>query len=359
MNITFADRLNTILLNLRYAFRPHKPLLTLRLIGAVLRSWVLRKPPLRYVDFAVDFACNLRCEHCFAQALVDQDRPTMSPDDYRNVAKQAMAMGTINFSFQGGEPLLCNRLPDIIRACSPDKNLISVTTNGTLLTLDRLDQLRRIGVDILTISLDSSIPEEHDAFRGVPGSFDRTVAGVDRALRCGFRVTIGTVVTHDSLRGKGISGLIDFAKSRNILLYLILPVPAGNWIAESAMLLTEDDLAYIDQLTRECPLIRTDLQANLGPHGCGAAKEILYLTPYGDVLACPFMHIAFGNALHTPLADIRKDMLTLPWLKHYHQSCLVSSDEEFIAEHLSKTFAAPKLPMPARDAFPKMQEKRS
>lgn len=351
MNTSIADRLNTILLNLRYAFRPHKPLLTLRLVGAVLRSWILGKPPLRYVDFAIDFACNLRCAHCFAQALIDPERQIMSPDDYRSVAQQAMALGTVNFSFQGGEPLLSKKLPDIIRACSPRKNLISVTTNGTLLTQDRLNQLRILGVDILTVSLDSSIAAEHDSFRGVPGSFERTVAGIDRALRSGFRVTIGTVVTHDSLREAGISGLIDFAKSRNVLLYLILPVPAGNWLAESSMLLTPDDLDYIDRLTRECPLIRTDLQANLGPRGCGAAKEILYLTPYGDVLACPFMHISFGNALRTPLADIRRDMLAQPWLDHYHESCLVSSDEEFIRKHLSRTFTAPQLPMSARDAF--------
>ena len=57
----------------------------------------------------------------------------------------------------------------------------------------------------------------------------------------------------------------------------------------------QDDLDYIDRLTEQSPYIRTDFQANLVSYGCGAAKEILYLTPYGDVLVCPFMHISFGN----------------------------------------------------------------
>jgi len=351
MNIFLKDKWTKTLLNLRYAFRVHKPILTLRLFYAVFSTWILRRPPLRYVDFAIDFACNLRCEHCFAVALIDSNRSKMKPKDYRYVAKQAMALGTVNFSFQGGEPLLCRDLPDIIRACSPHKNLISVTTNGTLLTQEKLKTLRSMGVDILTISLDSSIAEEHDSFRGVPGSFERTVAGIDRALEHGFRVTIGTVVTHNSILKKGIQGLISFTKSRKILLYFILPVPAGKWISENDMMLTTEDLDYIDKITGECPLIRTDLQANLGPSGCGAAKEILYLTPYGDVLPCPFMHIEFGNALRTPLADIRKSMLDNPWLNHYHNRCLVSSDQKFVGEHLARTFTASHLPMPAEQAF--------
>lgn len=352
MATRIADRVSKTLHNLRYAFRPGKPLLTLRLAAAVLKSWLLGRPPLRYVDFAIDFACNLRCEHCFAQALIDEGRRQMTPADYAHVARQAMAMGTVNFSFQGGEPLLCKELPDIVRACSPHKNLISVTTNGTLLTAERLDMLRDIGVDILTVSLDSSIASEHDSFRGVPGSFQKTVAGVDRALARGFNVTLGTVVTHATLHGPGLAGLIDFAKDRRVLLYLILPVPAGNWLAEQSMLLTAEDLAFIDRLTAECSYIRTDFQANLGPYGCGAAKEILYLTPYGDVLPCPFMHIAFGNALATPLAEIRARMLAVPQLGRYHDKCLVSTDQEFIDRHLSKTFSEPRLPMPAERAFP-------
>ncbi|MDR3641685.1 MAG: radical SAM protein [Humidesulfovibrio sp.] len=348
---TFADKLSKNLLNLRYAFRPGKPLLTLRLAAAVLKSWILGRPPLRYVDFAIDFACNLRCDHCFAQALIDPARTRMTPQDYRAVARQAMAMGAVNFSFQGGEPLLCSELPEIIKACSPHKNLISVTTNGTLLTQDRLEQLKALGVDILTVSLDSSIAAEHDSFRGVPGSYERTVAGVDRALAAGFRVSLGTVVTHASLRGPGLAGLIKFARDRGLLLYLILPVPAGKWMAASSMMLTQEDEGYVDELTRESPFIRIDFQANLGGYGCGAAKEILYLTPYGDVLPCPFMHISFGNARTELLAEIRAKMLANRYLDHYHGKCLVSTDAQFIKEHLSRTFTAGRLPMPAEQAF--------
>jgi hypothetical protein len=136
------------------------------------------------------------------------------------------------------------------------------------------------------------------------------------------------------------------------LLYLILPVPAGRWIENREMLLTADDLEYIDGLTRSTPYVRTDFQANFGPHGCGAVKEILYLTPYGDVLACPFIHISLGNIFEESIAAIRARALQNPYFADYHPKCLASTDAEFIDKYLSKTFAAQQRPIPWHDAFP-------
>ncbi len=343
--------LSAFALNVRYAFRLRKPRLTARLARAVLQTKLTGRAPLRYVDFAINQACNLRCEHCFAKALQSPDRPTMTVDDYARVARECMAMGTVNFSFQGGEPLLSPELPDIIRACRPERNVISVTTNGTLLSPEKVRQLRSWGVDILTVSLDSAIAAEHDAFRGLPGALEKTLAGIDRALAAGLRVTIGTVVTHDSLVSEGFRGLVDYASRKKTLLYCILPVPAGNWKANTDILMTREDLSRIEALTSKNPFVRTDLQANFGPRGCGAAKEILYLTTHGDVLPCPFMHIGFGNALREPMAVIRDRMLQNRYLKTYWPECLVATDRGFIDRHLSRTFDAPCLPMPAEDAF--------
>ncbi|MBM4143964.1 MAG: radical SAM protein [Lentisphaerae bacterium] len=343
--------LREFVLNFRVAFRPRKPRLVLRLAAAVLRSVAPRRPGLRYVDFAVDFACNLRCAHCFATALAQPGRRRMTPADYARVAGEAMNLGAVNFSFQGGEPLLFAQLEDVVRACRPERNLISVTTNGTLLDDAGVARLKRMGADIVTVSLDSSIAAEHDRFRGAPGTFAKTMDGIGRARRAGLAVTLGTVVTHQNLRSAGVSGLLRLARETRVLLYVILPVPAGRWADDRDMLLTEDDLRYIDRLTRQSPYVRTDFQANLGPRGCGAAKEILYLTPYGDVLACPFLHIALGNVFEEPLAAIRARALRNPYFARYHERCLASTDEEFIARHLSRTFGAPQLPIPWSAAF--------
>ena len=342
---------NEFFINMKYAFRPHKPKLVGRLIKTVVQSYLLGRVPLRYVDCALDFACNLKCRHCFAESLKDPARKKLSVEDYRNIALQCMKLGAVNFSFQGGEPLLLDNLAEIIGAFEPSRNVISVTTNGTLLNKKKIIELKKIGVDILTISLDSSIAQEHDAFRGAEGSFKKTMDGLYLALKNGLRVTLGCVVTHQTLRSKGVQGLVDLAQQLNVLLYLILPVPAGRWEGQRQILLTRDDLLYIDELLQKFCYLRTDFQANLGGHGCGAVKEILYITPYADVLACPFVHISLGNCLEEPIALIRERALTNPYFATYHDKCLASTDEEFIEKFLSKTFQAKRLPLAWNEAF--------
>ncbi|MEW5719973.1 MAG: radical SAM/SPASM domain-containing protein [Chloroflexota bacterium] len=346
------SRVSEFALNLRYAFRPNKPRLFFRLAGAVIKSYVFRRPPLRYVDFAIGFACNLKCEHCFATALQQPARRRMAVDDYARVARECMSLGAVNFSFQGGEPLLFHNLGEIIAACQPSRNVISVTTNGTLLTEERVAELKRWGVDILTISLDSADAAEHDRFRGAAGSFEKTMAGIRLALAQGLRVTLGTVVTHQTVRSEGIRALARLAQELRVVLYFILPVPAGRWTDNRAMFLTPDDLAFVENWTRQSRYLRTDFQANLGNYGCGAVKEILYLTPYGDVLACPFLHIALGNIFDQPVATIRARALQNRYFAVYHQKCLASTDEEFIEKYLSKTFDAAALPLRWDLVFP-------
>ncbi|MBU0951918.1 MAG: radical SAM protein [Elusimicrobia bacterium] len=340
--------------NFKYAFRPHKPRLFFRLASALAKSKIFHKPPLRYVDFAIDFDCNLRCNHCFATALKKSGKKQMAPEDYSRVAEECMKLGTVNFSFQGGEPLMFKNLPAIIKSCKPDRNVISVTTNGTLLNKDKIQQLKEIGVDILTISLDSSIAKEHDAFRGMAGAFEKTISGIKTALKEGLNVTLGTVVTHQTLKSEGINGIIKLALELKLNLNLILPVPIGRWHNNQEIALNEEDLNYIDALTKKhAPYVRTDFQANLGEFGCGAAKEILYLTPYGDVLVCPFIHISFGNIFEDSIETIRKRALQNPYLSYYHQKCLASTDKEFIEKYLNKTYNSDDLPLKAEKVFNK------
>jgi len=341
-------RFKEFALNFKYAFRPHKPGLIVRLIKTVIRSQVFKNPPLRYVDFAVDFDCNMKCKHCFATVLRNDNRRRMTPDDYSRVAEECVKLGTVNFSFQGGEPLLLKNLPDIITACKPEKNVISVTTNGTLLTYDNISKMKKIGVDIFT---NSSIPEEHDNFRGMKGAFDKTLQGMKIAIKKGINITLGAVVTHQNLKSEGINGLIRMAKQYHIILNIILPVSAGRWLNNREVSLTSEDLKYIEELTLSSPYIRTDFQANLGKYGCGAGKEILYITPYGDVLVCPFIHISFGNIFEDPISVIRSRVLQNPYFSVYHQKCLASTDVEFIEKYLNKTLKADKLPLDYKNVF--------
>jgi len=336
----------------KYAVHLRKPLLVLKLIRNIILVYIFRRQLLRYVDCAVDFPCNLNCAHCFATAFQKSDRTEekLSPEDYRRIAAQCRKLGAISFSFQGGEPFLfLDKLEEFIRVCRPSSSLISVTTNGTLCTRKNVERLKKAGVDIFTISIDSLIPEEHDSFRGAPESLKKTLQAVELALEAGIRVTIGTTVSHQNIRSEGLRGVMEFARKKKCLLIFAMAAAAGEWQNQEDIFLTEDDIALIDTYCRENPYVHTDLEGNYLHYGCGAMKEIIYLTPYGDVLACPFLHISFGKAPGESIRDIRERGLKNPYLKVYWPRCLAAADPGFREKILSQLPGKEQLPAGAKE----------
>ena len=232
----------------RYGIRPRKPRLWLRVTSGYIKALFTNPPPLHYIDFVTDYTCNLRCQHCFATNLVSPHRKKLTIEEYKRVAQEAMALGVIHFSFQGGEPLLDKRLPAIIKAFKPSANYIAVTTNGSLLTKERILVLKKLGVDKLSISLDSGLAAEHDRFRGVPGTFKKAWQGMKLALKRGLRVTINTTISHQNLHSGGVKKLFDWAKKNKIILNPIFACPIGRWSENLGVLVTPADRKYVNKL---------------------------------------------------------------------------------------------------------------
>ncbi|MBF0219412.1 MAG: radical SAM protein [Gammaproteobacteria bacterium] len=343
-------------LNFKYAVSLGKPLLIWRLVKTYLGIIFYGKRPLRYVDFAIGYSCNLKCDHCFATALedgtmrrgvpVDKNgdprkmlprggvgRERITPQEYGRIVSEAMALGACNFSFQGGEPTLYPDLLDYIRAAQPSQNVISVTTNGTLLDREKIAALKRAGVDILTISLDSACAEVHDAFRGMSGTFAKSLATIKLAKEMGLHVTVGAVVSHENLYSDDFNQLIKLVTGLDCILFLALASPVGEWANNANIMITPEDREYLDDLCATHPLVRTDFEANWVDHGCGAMKEIIYLTPYGDVLPCPFLHTSQGNVREQSLTAIRANTLTNPYFATYYDRCLAAEDPDYLARY--------------------------
>lgn len=318
-------------LNIKYGLKLHKP----KLLWRVIRSYTLAlmgvRTPLRYIDFAFDYSCNLYCKHCFAVTLRKPSEKKLSLDDYNRIAREAKKIGVFHVSFQGGEPLLMPKtLESIIKTFGADSFYIAVTTNGTLLTKQKVLWLKKIGVDKITISLDSMAPSEHDAFRRVKGTFTKAWDGITESLKAGLNVTINTTLTHQNLHTEGITKIFDFAIKNNLIVNPIFAAPVGRWINETKSLLTKKDVDYVTSLQKESSFIRRDIDSNYFKRGCPAVKEVIYVTPYGDVIPCPFLHIILGNLKKEKLADIIRKGLRVEDFKKYSQKCLAAEDSQFI-----------------------------
>jgi MoaA/NifB/PqqE/SkfB family radical SAM enzyme len=117
--------------------------------------------------------CNLKCGMCF-QRLRPQHGELPIETWFGIIDRFARFKPRIHLS--GGEPFLYQDIVKLIACIKKNKLFLTITTNGTFLG-EHAEWLIRQGVNRIHVSLDG--PRDiHDSIRGVPGAFDRLIAGL-------------------------------------------------------------------------------------------------------------------------------------------------------------------------------------
>lgn len=343
MNYSFVKPLGSIYYNFAYSVNFRKPKFLRKLLIRVFESKVCKISRLRYADICVSSKCNLKCEHCFSEDFKNREdldlswrKNEMTLMEWHDVVQKCKKAGVLSFGITGGEPLLYDQLNDLIRCLDPSDSYITVNSNGILFTESRAKELYNLGVDAMLFSLDSGDVAFHDKFRNRSNAFNETLRAIKISIRAGLKTCIVCTLSHENIWQKGTLELIELARKMKVLLIISRAAPAGKWRGNLDILLNKKEQDYLYSLVRRFSHVRTDFETNIMKYGCSAGSEKIYITPYGDVLPCPFMHISFGNILKSPIEEIRQKMIHR--LGYYAQQCFVSENKDFIKLHLSKTF---------------------
>lgn len=349
-HVTLARRVGRYLVSRKYASTSKKPKVLLRALRNHLHLLLTGESRLRSVSLSVSYRCNLNCIHCSAAKFMDRSRKDMGVEDFKRLGDELAKNGAYIIQLTGGEPLLRKDLEDIVRAFDPSRFYVSINSNTTLVTAERLRSLKAAGVDNLGISIDAWDAEEHERFRKKKGIHAHSVKVLDMILDAGLSVMVFAVVTHQNVRGQAFVDLCEYTKRKGVVLVAGWAVPCGNWNGNDDVLLTEDDLEYLETIHEKYLHVRTDFEANYHHWGCPAVKEKLYITSYGDVVPCDFLHVGLGNVFRNSIAEIRENALKVDWFREYNAVCLACNDRDFQELHLKKMFGAQRDPVPLEEA---------
>jgi MoaA/NifB/PqqE/SkfB family radical SAM enzyme len=159
----------------------------------------------RYLPFVLPFLtwrCNLRCQACGVHEYLGETvQRELGTAEWKGMIDAAAQLGTLIFSFSGGEPLLRPDALELFAHARQRGIAVHVCTNATLIDASMARALAQAGVDTISSSLEGAEAGTHDPLRGA-GSFDATVAGL-QALRGhapGIGVGVNTLVTTRNLR---------------------------------------------------------------------------------------------------------------------------------------------------------------
>lgn len=208
--------------------------------------------------------CNFRCLYCRSGEGTGAEGQTLGElplADYAHMLRLFVSLGVEKIRFTGGEPLLRRGLLDLVRetarlrpAFEPEGALdLALTTNGHLLAPMAKD-LKRAGLNRVTVSMDAVDPETFARITRVPNSFNKVQDGIRAAQDAGLGpVKINCVLLRGFNDGE-IEAFAEFSRAEQVIVRFIEFMPLGEdrtWAPETVVRLEE----IIERLGRVRPLV--------------------------------------------------------------------------------------------------------
>lgn len=275
---------------------------------------LLREPPGPItIVFSMTKACTYKCPHCYQR---NDGGPDLDEDLLLETTRSVQEAGVAMFDIEGGAPFLrYQRLRKVVQALD-ERSEIWVNTTGAHLNPEMLEELKRDGLFGLFISIHSPDPEKHDAFTGVPGSFELACETARLCRKLDLVVSFNTCLSEEEARNGGLAKLMDLARSLDAdYVQLIHPKPAGMWMGRDDGMQRDTDLIqwiqaehlrYNSRAMHDYTSLAAQVFEESEPVlGCTAgAVDRFYVGANGDVQPCEFLNLSFGNVNDEPFDEI-------------------------------------------------------
>jgi MoaA/NifB/PqqE/SkfB family radical SAM enzyme len=270
--------------------------------GAALQERALRAAQPLSALLELTYACNWRCVFCYNPR--HHDRRRLRGAEWAEVIADLRALGTLNVTLTGGEPLTHPDALEIMEAVRSRAMTFRLFTNGSLVTDElarRLAELRPVAVEL---SLHGARSATHDRSTATPGSFDALWRGVAALKRHGLPVVLKTPLTR--INEAELEEMVALAEREGVP-YNLDPTLTHRDDGDPSPLrfsVTQDGLDRFYALLARLGLLPASHRTPGGVN-CGLGRTTLAIDPEGNVYPCPqWRKSSLGNVRETPLAAL-------------------------------------------------------
>jgi radical SAM protein len=269
------------------------------------------------VYWEITRACSLACRHCRAEAS-----PLADPEELSTTEGYALLDRLAEFSepkpkviLTGGDPLERADLFELIAHARSVGLGVSVSPSATpRLTPEVVFQLANAGVEAISLSIDGADADRHDALRGVPGCFDRTLVAARAAANARLPVQVNTLVCAETLDDlRAVYALVTELRVARWSLFFLVTVGRGAVLQQIDPETVNRLLAWLADLPKDrAPVVttteaphfrRVQLQRRRLPQvpsaragfGVRDGNGVMFVSHTGDVSPSGFLPMAAGN----------------------------------------------------------------
>ncbi len=195
------------------------------------------------VRFLTTLRCNGRCRYCYLSAGrtgLKRFRNEMTTEQIKKLMDQCDKFGAVSLGFMGGEPFLRKDAIELIEYSLKLKIFTPTSTNGIILSDEKIAKKLADIADkdlfSLQISIDGSKPEIHEYTRsGI--KFEKVVKCIKNMVDYGVRINTNTVVTKANIKDiPDLVSMLDKLGVPEATFSEFMPVGMGTKTAESLLL---------------------------------------------------------------------------------------------------------------------------
>ena len=269
-------------------------------------------------------ACALACKHCRAIAQPKAHPEELNHEEALALVDEIAELAPPMLVLTGGDPMMRRDIFDIIERATARGLRVALSPAATnrLLHTD-FHKLRDAGVVSMSLSLDGATQATHDAFRGVPHTFERTLQAARMAKEAGIQLQINTTISRSTL--PELEGFVDILKEIQPDVWSVfLLVPTGRATLEELPGATELETLWsrLLELRSELPFAiktteghhyRRALMQAARSSGAPAprhmvptrdGKGVAFISHVGEIQPSGFLPLTAGNVRTDKLADI-------------------------------------------------------
>lgn len=145
--------------------------------------------------------CNLRCIYCYNHWKKDNYLPDFTSYKAKETLKQFMkTVKCDTVTFSGGEPTTdFDELLDCIMYVKRKNKSVTLITNATLLTREKIDLLAALKIDTVEITINSYNSNIHEQMNTIKGSFEKSSNAIKYLIEKNIRVVVPIVLTKNNI----------------------------------------------------------------------------------------------------------------------------------------------------------------
>ncbi len=309
----------------------------------------------KWIAWEITRRCNLKCVHCRSSSEETiANHPDFTFEEAKSILDDISSYASPVMVLSGGEPLMRDDVFDIAQYGTDLGFRMCLATNGTLVTDEVCEQIKKCGIKMVSLSLDGAKAETHDNFRNQLGAFAGTLRAIELFNKHGIPFLINSSFT---LRNKDeipeIYKLVKELGATAWYMFMIVPTGRGEDIMEE--LIPEDVYDEILEWHYQVEKEENELlmRPTCAPHyyrivrqkakeegtkhnhrtlqfstggskGCLAGQLICLIDVDGEILPCSYFPKSAGNVKTTAFKEIweNSELFTqLRDFKSYKDNC--------------------------------------